>query len=54
MFGTSRPNPLRARPRGQGLAEYVLILALIAMIAITAILFLGGGVAQILSVTGRG
>jgi Flp pilus assembly pilin Flp len=37
---------------GQGLAEYALILALIAIIAISALLFLGGGINSILSVVG--
>jgi Flp pilus assembly pilin Flp len=39
--------------RGQGLAEYALILALIAIIAIVALLFLGGKVSQILSSVGK-
>ena len=47
----TRPE-LRRRDRGQGLAEYVLILALIAIVAISALLFLGGGLASILSVAG--
>ena len=34
---------------GQGLAEYALILALIAIIAIVALMFLGGSVSTILS-----
>jgi hypothetical protein len=38
--------------RGPGLAGYVLILALIALIAITATLFLSGGLDMILSATG--
>ena len=37
---------------GQGLAEYALILALIAIVAISALLFLGGGINSILSVVG--
>jgi Flp pilus assembly pilin Flp len=40
------------RHRGQGLAEYALILALIAIVAISALLFLGGGITSILSVVG--
>jgi Flp pilus assembly pilin Flp len=40
-------------PRGQGLAEYVLILALITIVAISALLFLGGGLGSILSVVGQ-
>ena len=34
---------------GQGLAEYALILALIAIVAIAALLFLGGEISKILS-----
>ena len=37
---------------GQGLAEYALILALIAIVAILALLFLGGQISAILSVIG--
>jgi len=37
---------------GQGLAEYALILALIAIIAIAALLFLGGQVSTLLSNVG--
>jgi len=38
---------------GQGLAEYALILALIAIVAIIALLFLGGQVSAILSDVGN-
>jgi Flp pilus assembly pilin Flp len=38
---------------GQGLAEYALILALIAILAITALLFLGGQINTILSNVGN-
>ena len=38
---------------GQGLAEYALILALIAIVAIIALLFLGGQVSKILSNLGH-
>lgn len=38
--------------RGQGLAEYALILALIAIIAIAALIFLGGEISSILSSIG--
>jgi Flp pilus assembly pilin Flp len=41
------------RSRGQGLAEYALILALIAIVAIVALLFLGGQVSKILSNVGK-
>ncbi len=37
---------------GQGLAEYALILALIAIVAIVALLFLGGQISGKLSVVG--
>jgi pilus assembly protein Flp/PilA len=36
---------------GQGLAEYALILALIAIVAIVALLFLGGQISNVLSTT---
>jgi pilus assembly protein Flp/PilA len=39
--------------RGQGLAEYALILALIAIIAIAALIFLGGEISGILSTIGE-
>jgi pilus assembly protein Flp/PilA len=37
---------------GQGLAEYALILALIAIVAIAALLFLGNQISSILSTIG--
>ena len=37
---------------GQGLAEYALILALIAMVAVLALIFLGGQVQTMLSKVG--
>jgi pilus assembly protein Flp/PilA len=40
------------RTEGQGLAEYALILALIAIVAIVALLFLGGQISSILSTVG--
>jgi pilus assembly protein Flp/PilA len=43
---------LRRDEDGQGLAEYALILALIAIVAIVALLFLGGAISQILSTVG--
>jgi len=39
--------------RGQGLAEYALILALIAVLAIAAVTFLGDAINGILSVVGN-
>jgi Flp pilus assembly pilin Flp len=41
------------RSKGQGLAEYALILALIAILAITALLFLSGQINTILSSIGK-
>ena len=38
---------------GQGLAEYALILALIAIVAILALIFLGGQISGILSNVGK-
>lgn len=35
--------------RGQGLAEYALILALIAIVAVAALLVLGGRISTVLS-----
>lgn len=45
-------NRLR-REDGQGLAEYALILALIAVVAILALVFLGGKISGILSTIGE-
>ena len=39
--------------QGQGLAEYALILALIAIIAIAALVFLGNQISGILNVVGN-
>lgn len=39
--------------RGQGLAEYALILALIAIVAIVALLYLGSQISDKLSVVGN-
>ena len=38
---------------GQGLAEYALILALIAIVAIIALLFLGGQISGIIFTVGK-
>jgi Flp pilus assembly pilin Flp len=46
-----RDNP--DREAGQGLAEYALILALIAIVAIVALLFLGNQISSILNDAGR-
>jgi len=42
----------RRDERGQGLAEYALIIALIAIVAIVALLFMGAQVSDKLSVIG--
>lgn len=44
---------LRADQSGQGLAEYALILVLIAMVAVVALIFLGGQLSTILSNVGN-
>ena len=44
---------LRGDEEGQGLAEYALILALVAIIAIIALIFLGTQVSDKLSVIGN-
>ena len=45
-------SAIRRDEEGQGLAEYALILALIAIVAIVALLFLGGAISTILSTVG--
>jgi pilus assembly protein Flp/PilA len=42
-----------SREDGQGLVEYALILVLIAIVAIVALIFLGGQVSSILSDVGN-
>jgi len=42
------------REEGQGLAEYALILALIAIVAVLAVMFIGGTLSSLLSVIGQG
>ena len=49
---TALINLFRSDEEGQGLAEYALILALIAVVAIVALIFLGGQVQTILSTVG--
>jgi pilus assembly protein Flp/PilA len=46
-------QPFIGSEEGQGLAEYALILALIAIVSIVALLFLGGQVSTILSTLGQ-
>ena len=54
MFEIRRPLPFRHDDdAGQGLAEYALILALIAIVAIVALTFLGGQISQIISDVGN-
>ena len=43
---------LRREERGQGLAEYALILGLIAIVSIVALIFMGSQVSDKLSVIG--
>ena len=52
MFQSILNNLSHDDERGQGLAEYALILSLIAIIAITALVFLGGEISSILSEIG--
>jgi Flp pilus assembly pilin Flp len=42
------------REEGQGLAEYALILSIIAVLAVAALMFISGGLNQLLSVIGKG
>ena len=49
---TALMSSLRRDDEGQGLAEYALILALIAIVAIVALLFLGGQISSILNQVG--
>jgi pilus assembly protein Flp/PilA len=57
VIDTSRVIALLERARrdqeGQGLAEYALILALIAIVAIVALLFLGSQISDKLTVIGN-
>jgi pilus assembly protein Flp/PilA len=48
-----RSSMLIRSAKGQGLAEYALILALIAVLCIAAVLFLGGAIQSILSSVGK-
>jgi pilus assembly protein Flp/PilA len=45
----ARRGRQRTAERGQGLAEYALILALIVVVAIVALVFLGTNISSILS-----
>ena len=44
---------IRTNERGQGLAEYALILTLIAMVAVIALIFLGSQVSTMLDTVGQ-
>jgi pilus assembly protein Flp/PilA len=44
---------VRRDSKGQGLAEYALILALIAIVVIGAVIFLGGQINTIMSKVGK-
>ena len=50
---TSFLAAIRRDEEGQGLAEYALILALIAIVAILALIFLGGQISTILNAVGQ-
>lgn len=47
------PSADRPDVRGQGLAEYALILALVAIVAILALIFLGEQISEILGNVGE-
>jgi pilus assembly protein Flp/PilA len=51
-YVASRLSAVAGGQEGQGLAEYALILALIAIVAILALTFLGTQISQILSYIG--
>ena len=51
-FFTTLLASVRTDEEGQGLAEYALILALIAIVAIIAMIFLGGQISGILNQVG--
>jgi len=51
-FITALIASFRRDEEGQGLAEYALILALIAIVAILALIFLGSQISSILSTVG--
>ncbi|HEY8818657.1 MAG TPA: hypothetical protein VIM25_07550 [Candidatus Limnocylindrales bacterium] len=46
------PSIIRSDDDGQGLAEYGLILSLIALVAVIALIFLGGQVSTMLDTVG--
>jgi len=46
-------GPFEADEQGQGLVEYALILVLIAIVAILALIFIGGDLSRMLSNVGN-
>lgn len=52
-FDPEKTYPVWRRDRGQGLAEYALVLVLVAIIAIIALIFLGSQVSSALSEIGN-
>ena len=46
-------SSIRDQDEGQGLAEYALILALIAIVAVIALIFLGSQVSGLLNTVGK-
>ena len=52
-LATALISLVRRDEEGQGLAEYALILALIAIVAILALIFLGGAISGILNTIGK-
>ena len=50
--GLDRSEENQVDEQGQGLAEYALILGLIAIVAIAALIFLGGSINDLLSTIG--
>ncbi len=53
VWFSTQLSRLTSDRRGQGLAEYALILALIAIVAIIALIFLGSQVSRILNTVGK-
>src|SRR3990170_7334623 len=45
-------NYLKAKEEGQGLAEYALILVLVAIVCVAALIFLGGSINNVLNNVG--
>ena len=45
-------NYLKTKEKGQGLAEYALILVLVAIVCVAALIFLGGEINTVLSNVG--